>query len=181
MLLMSGCDESLPPREEPQQFLETSALGVSGTMSYRAGNLDGGGGSFIINVKNIYSEVLQDTERVRGDIEIWMRDMPEKRAAVQALKRDLTNPGLVFGNLLTLGPDTTATMLKRWEHRLTSGIDSGRFFWEFVDSTLKFVHGEPYYESDPVHFVASARVQAFKHVQAVEVRRLEFTVVYLRF
>ena len=137
---------------------------------------------FLLTVKKVYSEVLQDDERIRGDIDVWMRDLPEKRAAVQATKRDLTNGNLVRANLVTLGPDTTAALLKRWEHRVTTGADSGHFFWEYVDSTLKFnTRGEPYYESDPVHFVANARVQIFRNVQAVTVKQFEFTVVYLRF
>jgi hypothetical protein len=130
----------------------------------------------------VYSEVLQDEERIRGEVNVWMRDMPDKRADVTLTKNNLTNPNLVRFNLLTLGPDTTAALLKRWDPRITIGPDSGHFFWEYVDSTLKFTsHGDPYYESDPVHFVANARVQVFKNVQAVTLKQLQFTVVYLRF
>jgi hypothetical protein len=178
----SGCDEVLPPRDEPQQFLVTTAIGVDGNLTYKGGAFDGNGGALLLTVKNVYSEVLQGEERIRGDVDVWMRDMPDKRAAIQATKSNLTNPNLVRANLVTLGPDTTATLLKRWEPRIMVGSDSGHFFWEYVDSTEKFTsHGDRYWESDPVHFVADARVQIFKNVQAVRVKQLEFTVVYLRF
>ena len=135
-----------------------------------------------MSVKNVYSEVLEQRERIRGDVDVWMRDMPDKRAAIRATRTDLTDPAIVHSNLATLLPGMTATMLKRWEHRVTAGSDSGRFFWEFVDSTLKFTQlGKPYYESDPVNFVAEARIQVFENVQAVKLKQLEFTVVYRRF
>jgi hypothetical protein len=180
--LLVSCDETLPPRNEPRQFLVTSAAGVDGTLTYREGVFEGSGGTILMHVRNTYDEVLQEEERIRGDVEVWMRDMPEKRATIHATKANLTNPGLVYAGMVTLGPDTTASLLKRWEHRATVGSDSGHFFWEFVDSTLKVnSRGESYYESAPVHFVGNARVQIFKNVQPVTIRHMEFTVVYLRF
>ena len=177
-----GCDEVLPPRDEPQQFLVTTAIGVDGALIYHGGALDGNGGALLLTAKNVYSEVLQGDERIRGNVDVWMRDFPDKRAAVLATKSNLTNPNLVRANLVTLGPDTTATLLKRWEHQVTAGTDSGHFFWQYVDSTEKFTPlGERYWESDPVHFVAEARIQIFKNVQAVKVKEFEFTVVYRRF
>ncbi len=181
-VLASGCDEMLPPRDEPERFLVTTAVGLDGIVSYRGGAFDGNGGALLLTVKNVYSEVLQGEERIRGDVDVWMKDMPDKHALVQATKSNLTSPNLVRFNLVTLGPDTSATLLKRWEPRITAGSDSGHFFWEYVDSTQKFTAlGKPYWESEPVHFVANARIQIFKNVQAVTVKQLEFTVVYLRY
>jgi hypothetical protein len=180
--VLASCDEALPPRDEPQQFLVTTAVVVDGSVSYRNGFLDGLGGTLLLSVRNAYSEVLEQKERLRGDVEIWMRDLPEKRASVHTDGRDLTDPSIMHNNLATLLPGMSAVMLRQWEHRVSGGPDSGRFFWEFVDSTMKFTqNGEPYWESDTVHFLAEARIQVFENVQAVRVRQIAFGVVYRRF
>ncbi|MEK9136604.1 MAG: hypothetical protein AAB393_05730, partial [Bacteroidota bacterium] len=136
-----GCDETLPPRDEPQQFLETRVHAIEGVAVFRNDVLESLNGTFFITVKNIYSEVLQAEEYIRGDVEVWLRDLPAQRAVVRATKRDLTNQSMVFGDLLTIGPDSTASFIKRWDHRTSEG----RPFWEFVNLTLKYTsRGEPY-------------------------------------
>ena len=57
----------LPPRDEPESFLVTTAVGLDGIVSYRGGAFDGNGGALLLTVKNVYSEVLQGEERIRGD------------------------------------------------------------------------------------------------------------------
>jgi hypothetical protein len=170
-----GCDETLPSRDEPRRALETSAIAVEGTVVIRGGVTDGLIGAFLMKVKNIYSEVLQGDEYIHGDVDVWLRDLQEQRTTVHATRSNLTNPNLVAAGLVTLGPDTTATLLTRWNHN-TGG---GQPFWNFVRLTPKVTSGgEPYLESDPVHFVATARIQLFKNVQARMIGPFEFTLVY---
>jgi hypothetical protein len=170
-----SCDETLPPRDEPRQALETSAIAVEGTVVVRGGVTDGLNGAFIMKVKNVYSEVLQGEEYVHGDVDVWLRDLPEQRTTVRATRSNLTNPNLVAAGLVTLGPDTTATLLTRWNHNTSLGQP----FWGFGRLTLKFTtRGEPYLESDSLHFIATARIQVFKNVQAKTIGPFEYTLVY---
>lgn len=170
-----SCDEALPPRDEPQRYLQASYSVFEGVVEVRDSVAVGFGGRFLVSVKNIYSEVLQDDEYARADIDVWLRDRPEQGGKAIASKRDLTDPSLVYLGQLTLRPNVTATFLKQWEHKTTSG----RYFWEFVN--LHFVpapFSNGYWESDSVRLVARGRVQLFR-TRAQEVLPLiEFTLVY---
>jgi hypothetical protein len=150
-------------------------IAVEGTVVIRGGVADGLNGAFLMNVKNIYSEVLQGEEHVHGDVDVWLRDLPERRTTIKGTKSNLTNPNLVAAGLVTLGPDTTATLLTRWNH----STGEGQPFWSFVRLTPKFTtRGEQYLESDSVHFIATARVQIFKNVQTRIIGPFEFVLVY---
>jgi hypothetical protein len=173
-----GCNEILPPRTDPQDFLETSVAVIEGAVTFRDSTTVDQVGSFFIRAKNIYSEVLQGGELIRADIEVWPKALPGEVSAVRATKSHLMNPGIVFGSVVTLGPDTSATLLRQWNHR----TGTGRPYWEFVPRTLKHnQRGEPYYEYDPIRFVARARVQIFRDTQPAIVGSFEFTLVYIFF
>lgn len=174
-LLVSTCEESLPPRNEPQRFLQANYSVATGVVEIRDSAAVGLGGAFTISVKNIYVEVLQDSEYARADIDVWLRDFSEQQGKVVSTKRELTDPSLVSGGQLTLRPNVTATFLKQWEHRTIGG----RRFWDFVRLTLKSTPlGEPYLESDPVNFVATGRVQLFKTKGPERLPQIQFALVY---
>jgi len=170
-----SCDEALPPRDEPQRYLQASYSVVEGVVEIRDSIAVGFGGRLVVSVKNIYAEVLQGDEYARADFDVWLRDMPEQRGKAIATKRDLTDPSLVYLGQLTLRPNVTATFLKQWEHKTISG----RYFWEFVNLhfvSVPFTNG--YWESDSVRLVARGKVQLFK-TRAQEVLPLiQFTLVY---
>lgn len=172
---LCGCDELLPPREEPKTFLQAEYSVASGVVEIRDSVAVGLGGSFVISVKNIYTEVLQDFEFARVDIDVWLRDTPAVGGKVVSTKRELTDRTLVFGGQLTLRPNVSATFLKQWEHRTISG----RRFWEYVPLTPKVTQtGEPYLESDPVNFVASGKAQLFKAKAPERLPQIQFSLVY---
>jgi len=103
--LFSTCDESLPPRNEPRDFLQAN-YGVSeGAVEIRDSTVQNLAGTVVISVKNIYVEVLQEDESAHADIEVWLLDLPGQRGKIAAVKRDLTNQSLVVGGKLTLRPN----------------------------------------------------------------------------
>jgi hypothetical protein len=175
LLSVVSCDESLPPRSEPQQFLQASYSVASGTVVVRNSAIVGLGGTFAIALKNIYSEVLQDAEFARVDLDVWLRDMPDVGCKVTATKNDLTDPFLIVGGQLTLRPNVSATFLKQWDHKTTAG----RPFWEFVPSRPRInQRGEEYLESDTLHFVTSGKAQLFKGKAPEVLRQTQFSLVY---
>lgn len=175
LVVFGACDEFLPPREEPQRYLQASYSVAPGVVEVRDSLAVGLGGSLVVSVKNIYTEVLEDDEFARADIDVWFRDVPARRGTAIASRRDLTDQSLVHAGQLTLPPDVTATFLKRWEHKTTEG----RYFWEYVG--LHFVevpHTNGYWESDSVRLVARGRVQLFKTRAQELLPLIEFTLVY---
>jgi len=176
LFALCGCDESLPPRNEPAQVLETSFQVLQpGTVIIRDSLAAGMQGAFSSSVKNVYVEVLQDTERVRLDVEVWLKDQPAARATIHATAHDLATGWVVSGSLLTLGVNTAAVVQKQWNHRTDAGIP----FWDFADMHQgATASGQPYCESTPLTFAGRATVQAFKNVQPVKVPEFEFVLVY---
>jgi hypothetical protein len=171
-----GCDESLPPRNDPEQVLQTSFQVVfPGTVVIRDSIPAGMPGAFSSSVKNVYREVLQDTQRVRLDVEVWLKDQPAARATIHATANDLVSPWLVRGSLLTLGIDTAAVVQKQWSHRTDAGVP----FWNYADMFPGVtMGGESYCESASLRFVARATVQAFKNVQPTRLPEFEYDQVY---
>ncbi len=170
-----SCDESLPSRIEPEKFLRATYDVSSGVVEIRDSQAVGLGGAFVISVRNINVEVLQDSEFARAEIEIWLRDIPAQKGIIISTKRELTNPSLIVGGLITLRPNVTATFLKQWEHKTLAG----KRFWEFVRLTPKVTPtGEPYLESAPVNFAASGTVQLFKGKAFERLTQIEFSLVY---
>jgi hypothetical protein len=170
-----GCDETLPPRDEPQRYLQASYSVVEGAVEIRDSVAVGFGGRLVVSVKNIYAEVLQGDEYARADFDVWFRDVPDRTGTITASRRDLTDQSLIYAGQLTLRPNVTATFLKHWEHKTTSG----RYFWEFVSLhfvSVPFTNG--YWESDSVRLVARGRVQLFKTRAPQLLSPIQFTFVY---
>lgn len=175
MFLLSTCEESLPPRNPPQDYLEATLTASSSAVEVRDSAVTGLGGAIVVSLRNIYVEVLQDSEFARVDVDVWMRDMPEQRVHVVATRRELTNSGLISRGLLTLRPNETAVFLRQWSHRTVQG----RWFWEFVPLTLKQPPvGPPYLESDTVHLVAEGQAQLFKGRGPERLARITFSTFY---
>jgi hypothetical protein len=170
-----GCEESLPLREEPVEFLRADIYMLTGVVVFRNHVAVTVAGSFFLTVKNLHDEVLQARALVKADIDVAMRDMSANRALVHANKDNLHNSWILQSNQITLGPDTAAQLIKQWDHRTADGIP----FWEFVPLTQKFTaRGEPFLESEPVNFVAKAEVQVFENVPSEKTEQIEFSLIY---
>jgi hypothetical protein len=141
----------------------------------RGGQATSLAGSFLIKLMNEYDEVLQGEARVQVSVSIYYKPNPSLSQTVTYGADDLLNGWLVSSGVLTLGVDTAAVFLRQWSHHTSDGTP----FWQFVDLTPRTTaKGEPYLESDPMHFVARASVQVFKNVQPLQTREIEFTLVY---
>ncbi|MBI5472089.1 MAG: hypothetical protein HY961_07055 [Ignavibacteriae bacterium] len=174
-LLAGPCEESLPPRNEPKDFLQTSLDVRQGIVIIRGGSTEGSFGSFDIQVKSTYSEVLQGDEHIQAKVSVWPKSFPEQKGEVIAARRELQNPGIIYAGKLTLEPNGIAYLLKQGSHRTSEG----KGFWEFVRLTRRVnSRGEVYFESDPVNLVATGTVQIFKNVQSEKLPQIQFSFVY---
>jgi hypothetical protein len=193
-----GCDESLPPREPPRTVLQPSlTVTRPGDVILRDSVLQGSGGSFLAAVKNIYDEVLQDSGRIRLKLDITMltppkdtvllspRAMPRVApsrvrtvthvAHVEADEQYLVNWREYQKGILTLGIDTSAVILRQWDHKTSEGIP----FWSLVNLyPMATPGGEPYLLSDTVRYRVEGTVQVFKVVQPQVLPAREVWMVY---
>ncbi len=173
--LAGPCEENLPPRDEPKEFLQTSLDVREGIVIIRTATTEGSAGSFDIRVKSTYSEVLQGDEYIQARLWVWLKGAPDQKGEVIASRRDLQNPAIVHAGKLTLAPNGIAYILKQGTHRTSEG----KGFWEFVHLTRRVnSRGEVYFESDPVNLVATGTVQIFRNVQAEKLPQIQFSVVY---
>ena len=170
-----SCEEALPPRNEPRTFLVSTIELNPGPVVLQDSSETAREGSFILALRNIFDEVLQDSARVKATIEIWLKDDPSQRRVLVLDENDLSNVVVRFG-IATLGVDSAARFARAWNHR----TDNGTLFWRFSRHLyLRYSHaGTPYCETDPMQFLATASIQLFKNVQPVKTRTFEFSLTY---
>ena len=174
-LVSPGCDESLPPRDDPQGYLHASLSVEGGVVTVAGDGSISRGGALTVGVTNSHDEVLQAEASVLVDVEVWMRDAPDRYALAQLDERNLVTAWLVRGGLTTLPPGSTGRLAGQWSHRTVSGEP----FWNFVQQRQKIgKNGVPFMESDPVVLEAQASVRLFKGIAPIQTSRVQFTLVY---
>lgn len=169
-----GCEEVLPPRNDPPEFL---TVGFRSTVLVTAdsGIVRDGWGTVHILVRNIYDEVLSEDALVRAQLTIRMVRKPEAYRVLDFGPLDLLDRRVLRGNTLTLGVDSVADLYKFWDHRDSDGTP----FWEHFPLIKKFTDkGVVYYESDTLQFIAEGSVQIFENVQKRKVGPLTYPVLY---
>jgi hypothetical protein len=174
-VLLPGCDESLPPRNDPPAVLAVGLEAVSGTLVVRDSLPTGLEGAFRGSLTNVFIEVLQDSQRVRMVLDVYVKEHPEIRAHLVADRHYAEEAIYLNGELLTIPPRGTLHIYHTWSHRTDDGI----WFWAFGPMTPGMTNaGEPYIESAPMTLVARGTVQGYKHAGAQPVGPVEATIRY---
>lgn len=172
--IAGGCDESLPPRNDPEEFL-TVGFRSSVLVVVDATVVREGWGTVHIVVKNIHDEVLSEDALVRAQLTVRLADKPEVFRLLEFGPLDLLDRRILRGRTVTLGVDSVADLYKYWDHRETGGSP----FWDHVVLTRKLTDkGVPYYESDSVRCIAEGTVQLFENVQQRKVGPVIYPIVY---
>jgi len=175
-LLLLSCDEQLPSREDPPSVLIPTISIEPGPAILEDSVNSGRGGIVNMDVTNIYDEVLQDTAKIRGTLEIWMRTDPTKRATVTFDERALQNISSLFRGVLTIRVNERIFFVHQWSHR----TDEGEYFWRYVPLTPKVdSQGNEYLESDTLYMAARASIQVFKKVQPIQLPEIHYTMFYI--
>jgi hypothetical protein len=199
--VLIGCEESLPPKEPPRTVLQPSLTVMRpADVILRDSVLQGVGGAFLAAVKNVYDEVLQDSGRIRLNLDITMLNQPKdtvlmagpnspamyragaSRARtvahtvhVEADEEYLLNWREYKRGILTLGIDTSAVIQRQWDHKTSEGIP----FWSLVNLyPMATPGGEPYLLSDTIRYRVEGTVQVFKVVQPQVLPAREVWMVY---
>jgi hypothetical protein len=173
-LPFAGCDESLPPRNQPLNFLEASLAPPHPVVEIENGQPIKDAGSFIATLKNSYDDVLQKKADIRATVEVWMEDNEFRRRTFRLPPGSLSSPA-PQGETLTLLPGQSARFVALWDQR----TDRGEPFWSFVGLTTKVSpDGDVYQDSDPVRLVAQVSIQLFENVQPRVSPPIHFTVIF---
>ena len=169
------CDESLPPRGDPQSILQASLSVVEGVVMVQPDGNPSNAGVFTLTVRNMYNEVLQADALLEGQIEVWLKDDPARRTVVQLNRSDLANSQIASLNVTTLRPDSPAVFVKQWSHMTMDG----RPMWAGARLHPRVTnHGVKYCESEPVSFVAGGTMRLFKNVAGVKTDQIRFALIY---
>jgi hypothetical protein len=166
--LPTGCDESLPPRDDPQGFLEASFTEAGGSILLEKDLTPSAGflGGYFVGVKNLYDEVLQAEE----DVEILVLYYVEGEDSV---------PGIFAGDRTAL---VDQTMLERDSFLTILPGETARFFvgidhdterlWTNGDLTFHRMPAQPFditwLESDTIALLCTGTAKFFKGVAGYE-------------
>ena len=174
-LLAGGCDESLPPRNDPLAIVQGGFSMSTDLVVIRDGIPLNLGGMLQGWVENTFTEVLQDTQRVLMNVEITLKEDPSQKTHVVADRYDVQEPQYLSGPLLTLEPGKPLHIVRQWSHQ----TDAGVWYWGFVTMHVQFTPGGVrYLESDPITFEVRASVQGFARVGAAHFGPFEYTLTY---
>jgi hypothetical protein len=116
-----ACDESLPPYEQPSNFLRAELGVVDGMIDrqvicdYTFTRWNPGTIAFRINVINTFDETLQGpASAVTGQVEVWKKDDPDFGRTIPIF--GATDPRHVRFGVLTLDPGDTLEVAVDWFH-----------------------------------------------------------------
>lgn len=168
-----SCEELLPPRDQPKDFL-ISSFGIksailvidAGPPFRRYDNLN-----MLFTVANRYDDVLQDSAYGKATADIWLKNDPSIRVHLEQ-QRIYDH---VTGGILTIRPNDSVVVQLGWDSRHpTPG-----YVWTRYRSTIHVDRqGRTYYQTEPIGMVAKGSIQLWKSLPAQSFEPIEFFVVY---
>lgn len=174
-----GCDESLPPRDDPTNLLH-AVLSIQGGEYVFRYTPPGGitPATVAIQIYNDYNEVFEDTLYLRGRVEIWDTRRQNVQGYVDVKNFAVVPSNAVNNGILTLEAGARLTFKQQWYHMVNQQGGSVPI-WVGVDTTAyRDYFGEVYYLSDSLYLGAKASIQIFRHAAVVQTNVVYFTNVY---
>jgi len=128
ILVESGCDESLPPRDNPNIIFKGD---ITGSYIYSDRENDC---RFLIDVMNIYDETIQDTALVRGTIEVTLKRDVQYHKTFHLTLQNFLGPFVydTLRNLFTIDPGKKATFSAVWNFIDDNGVDLTTALFTFI-------------------------------------------------
>ncbi len=175
-LLALSCDESLPPRDQPGQFLSV-VLNEYGEV-FNIGPFSANTALFRISVENTYDEVLQDSALMGGSVEVWDVARPNLRAVLPVKFAKTVPP--ISGGVITLDPNTELLVMVDWSHYVKDAVtDTTIPIWSGVPSVAAIDSaGQEFQLVDPITIRARATIQPFKTAGILTMNQVQFVARY---
>jgi hypothetical protein len=175
VLLLPGCDETLPPRDEPLAILRGSYAMTDTFVVFKNGVILGTAGAFESRVRNLYDDVLEDTAMVKVDYTVALEEFPDSSAAFTATALNVTTPEVLTGRYVTLKPNQDIVTRYLFNHRTSAGTA----FWTLVERHPGVTPGGvPYIETDRTPLIVTCAIRTYKRVPAIVLPRRRMLVVY---
>jgi hypothetical protein len=172
--VLVSCDESLPPRDDPQNFLSAAFQAPTRVVVIDSGRVQSGL-NLLVTLRNNYTEVFQDVADIRGPVVVFMTARPDARQTLPITSPHLVTSWMLRGGLFTIGVDSAALFGVPW----SQVMDGGTEFWRTVPLHLRFSSGgAPYWESDSVRFTAQGSVKVFEKVPGISWPTIQFVIIY---
>lgn len=180
-VFLASCDESLPPRDMQAPRMEVQ-IGVLDTLV----NLStfpqqgytmivGSGGSVYLRITSLHDEVLQGDYSPGGGIDLWLERDPSLHSHLDVASLRPANPNDIQGGMLTLFPGTPVRLTAQWSHQ----TDDAKPYWLQANRTYYAPPiGYPYFETEPLTFLAQGSAQLFGETGAIYAGRIRFRLVY---
>ncbi len=167
LLFVFACDETLPPRIEPQ-----NTLAISNVIYSQGIYIDGAHMVFIIEIENRYLETFQEQVDVVGKATIWWQNRPQVRATLAIGNQHFVPPSRFQGNVLTLDPGGRCALKIYWY--LT--LDDGRNLLDLLDYS-DGVAREGLINSKPETFVMEAEIKLFSQIGYLRSQPIVFSFI----
>ncbi len=122
--ILSGCDESLPPRNDPDELF---AARISGHYIYSATN---NGVGVTLSIVNTFDETFQETAVLDGYVRFtWQRNPAlRKTVSIQGLQLTYARNYDRRTGLLTIDPGDSVTFFYFWDMTSDDGVFLPRSF-----------------------------------------------------
>lgn len=170
-LILLSCEELLPPRNDPKVVLAPSIAISSGVVTIR-NQTYASGGSVVLRAVNVYDEVIQDQQRIRGTVTMSLGTHVQ---TILFTSSDLQTPTMLTGNTLTMRPLDTLVLMHIWDHI----ADDDTPLWSLVRwNQLLDSKGAPYYQTDTTWFTITGSFQIFNRAQPMKLSPIRVPIVY---
>jgi hypothetical protein len=158
ILLLSSCDESLPPYQQPVNLLAIDRIEISqGTYSLEGDYLV----KFFIYGKNQFDETFSEAVNIEGKVEIWNKEKPDLFATLSLNNTNFSPNTNLSGNVLTIGPGEEFELLVTWN----SHTDDGEDLADFINGSTHTISAE---SEDMRDFYVQAEVTLFEELGLVQ-------------
>lgn len=165
--LLLACEESLPPRVEPENPLVLTKM-VANQGIYQAGPHM----VFVIEISNLYEETFQEEVNVHGKVTVWWERKPEIRTELEVTNSHFVPPTRLTGSVLTLDPGERCALKVYWYLQL----DDGSSLLDLLDYSGAVPAGG-LIQSKPERFVVEAEIKLFNQLGYLQSERLGFTFI----
>jgi hypothetical protein len=178
LVLLAGCDESLPPRDEPLRILSGS-FGIVDTFVVVNDSMPiGTMGAFVSRVRNLYEDVLEDTALIQVDYTVVLEEMPDTAITFRATRKDILSTEVLNGALVTIKPNAEVVVRTRWSHHTNAGTPIWRLFPLHMGADPG---GRIYYQSDDIEIRVSCSIRTFKRLPAIVQGPIRLLLIYRYF
>jgi hypothetical protein len=158
ILLLNGCDESLPPYRQPENLLAIDRIEISQGIYSVAGDYLV---KFHIYGKNLFDETFSEPVNIQGNVHIWNKKQPDLTATLSLNNTNFGPNTNLSGNVLTISPGEEFELRVTWN----SHTDDGEDLADFINGSTQTISAK---SEDMRDFYVQAEVTLFEELGLIQ-------------